>query len=68
MRGWRWTWQDVLYDVAPPVVLLALGLVDAFTGAFTTPVGTAPTVTAVIPGAIACLALLIRRYRPPVPP
>jgi signal transduction histidine kinase len=64
MRGRRWNWQDVLFDVAPPVVLLALGLVDAFTGALTTPIGTAPTVTAVIPGAIACLALLIRRYRP----
>ena len=54
----------MLFDVVPPVVLLALGLIDAFTGAFTAPVGTAPTVTAVIPGAIACLALLVRRYRP----
>lgn len=54
----------MLFDVAPPVVLLALGLADAFTGVLSSPLGTAPVITAVIPGAIACLALLIRRYRP----
>ncbi len=61
---WNEQWQDVLFDVAPPLILLALGLVDAFTGVLAMPIGSAPTITAVIPGAIACLALLIRRYRP----
>lgn len=54
----------MLFDVAPPLALLALGLVDAFTGVLAGPIGTAPTVSSVIPGTIACLALVIRRYRP----
>ncbi|MCX7522299.1 histidine kinase [Microbacterium sp. STN6] len=64
MRGWRWGWRNLLYDVAPPVVLLALGLIDVFTESLAIVVGSAPAVTAILPGAIACLALLIRRYRP----
>ncbi|WP_051191856.1 sensor histidine kinase [Microbacterium luticocti] len=64
-RGW-WArhGRDVVYDVAPPAVLLALGLLDVFTGAFAIPVGDAPTVTALIPGALCCAALLLRRRWP----
>ncbi len=54
----------LLYDLAPPVVLLALGLLDVFTGAFAIPVGEAPPVTALVPGALACAALLLRRRYP----
>lgn len=64
MRGWRWGWRNLLFDVAPPVILLALGLIDVFTGSLAIIVGSAPAVTAIVPGAIACLALLLRRYRP----
>lgn len=64
MRGWRRRWRNLLYDVAPPVVLLALGLIDVFTESLAIIVGSAPAVTAIVPGAIACLALLLRRYRP----
>lgn len=64
MRGWRWRWRNLLYDVAPPVVLLALGLIDVFTESLSIIVGSAPAATAIVPGAIACLALLLRRYRP----
>jgi signal transduction histidine kinase len=64
MRGWRGRWRNLLYDVAPPVVLLALGLIDVFTESLAVIVGSAPAVTAIVPGAMACLALLLRRYRP----
>jgi signal transduction histidine kinase len=63
-RWWAGHWRILLFDVTAPVVLLALGLIDAVTGAFTESVGAAPAVTSVIPGAIACLALLARRYHP----
>lgn len=63
-RWWPEHWRTVLYDVAPAVILLALGLIDVFTGSLAVAIGTAPTLTAVVPGAIACLALLIRRRWP----
>lgn len=63
-RWWRKHWRDVIFDGAPPLVLLILGVVDSVTGAFTEPIGQAPAVTALVPGALACLALLLRRYRP----
>jgi signal transduction histidine kinase len=64
-RGW-WArhWQDIVYDVAPPAILLTLGLLDVYTGMFAAPVGDAPTVTALVPGALACAALLFRRRYP----
>lgn len=65
LRAWvtdhRW---DVIYDVAPVLVLLMLGLVDAVTGMITEPVGDGPSASALIPGTVACLALLLRRHRP----
>lgn len=65
LRGWwREHWRDVIFDGVPPLVLLALGLVDSLTGIFTEPIGSAPVVTSLVPGAVACLALLFRRYRP----
>lgn len=68
-RWWsgRWSasrWRDVVFDGAAPLILLVLGLVDSLTGFFTTPVGEGPTTTSLIPGAVACLVLLMRRYRP----
>jgi signal transduction histidine kinase len=57
-------WRDVIFDGAPPLVLLTLGILDSVSGIFTEPVGDAPVTTSLIPGAIACLALLLRRYRP----
>nr|WP_274635609.1 histidine kinase [Microbacterium bovistercoris] len=64
-RGW-WArhWRDVVYDVSPPAILLALGLIDVFTGSLTTPIGAAPALTSLVPGTIACLALLFRRRYP----
>ncbi|MEO6827053.1 MAG: histidine kinase [Microbacteriaceae bacterium] len=69
MRGqrgqwWSGHWPTVLYDVAPPAFLLTLGLVDVYTGALTTPIGTAPPTTSIIPGTLACAALVIRRRLP----
>lgn len=63
-RWWREHWRDVIFDGAPPLVLLALGVFDSLTGVFTEPIGQAPAITSLIPGALACLALLLRRYRP----
>lgn len=63
-RWWRARWRVVIFDGAPPLVLLFLGILDSITGIFTEPIGQAPPVTALIPGALACLALLLRRYRP----
>lgn len=63
-RWWREHWQDVIFDGVPPLVLLSLGVIDAVTGSLAVPIGDAPVTTALIPGAIACLALLFRRYRP----
>ena len=63
-RWWNEHWRNVIFDGAPPLVLLALGVIDSLTGVFTEPIGKAPIVTSLIPGAIACLALLLRRYRP----
>lgn len=63
-RWWREHWRDVVFDGVPPLVLFTLGLIDSLTGVFTEPVGDAPVVTSLIPGAIACLALVFRRYRP----
>ncbi|WEG10365.1 histidine kinase [Microbacterium horticulturae] len=64
-RGW-WAQHGlgVVYDVAPPVILLGLGLLDVFTGAFAIPVGEAPPITALVPGALSCAALLFRRRYP----
>lgn len=64
MRWWMGHWRDVIFDCAPPLVLLSLGVLDSVTGVFTEPVGEAPAASSLIPGAIACLALLLRRYRP----
>jgi signal transduction histidine kinase len=61
---WAGHWRDVIFDGAPPLVLLVLGLLDSVTGIFTEPIGDAPAVTSLIPGAVACLALVLRRYRP----
>ena len=65
-RGGWWTHHrlGVVYDVAPPVILLTLGLLDVFTGAFAIPVGEAHPVTALVPGALSCAALLFRRRYP----
>ncbi|UJP09215.1 histidine kinase [Microbacterium sp. KUDC0406] len=63
-RWWREHWRHVVFDAAPPIVLAGLGMLDAYTGMFTEPIGTAPAITALIPGTIACLALLLRRYHP----
>jgi signal transduction histidine kinase len=65
LRSWWFgRWPDVVFDFAPPLVLLSLGVLDSITGIFTVPIGEAPAVTALIPGAVACLALLLRRYWP----
>ncbi len=66
MRSWRGHWQDVLFDVLPAGVLLVIGQVDAISGALSTPFGTAPSITAAIPAAIACVALVLRRHHPMV--
>lgn len=65
-RGGWWAQHGlgVLYDLAPPAILLGLGLLDVFTGAFAIPVGEAPPVTALVPGALSCVALLFRRRYP----
>ncbi|MEO7147890.1 MAG: histidine kinase [Terrimesophilobacter sp.] len=63
-RWWSEHWRNVIFDGAPPLVLLALGVIDSLTGVFTEPIGEAPVFTSLIPGAVACLALLLRRYRP----
>jgi signal transduction histidine kinase len=64
-RGWwHQHWRDVVYDGVPPLLLLSLGLLDSFTGVFTEPIGEAPVLTSLIPGALACLALVLRRRRP----
>lgn len=63
-RWWGSHWRDVIFDGTPPVILLVLGVVDSLTGVFTEPVGDAPVVTSLVPGVIACLALVFRRYRP----
>jgi signal transduction histidine kinase len=63
-RWWSDHWRDVIFDGAPPLVLLVLGLLDSVTGIFTEPIGDAPAVTSLIPGAVACLVLVLRRYRP----
>jgi signal transduction histidine kinase len=63
-RWWREHWLDVIFDGAPPLLLLSLGLIDALTGSLAVPIGDAPVASALLPGAIACLALLLRRYRP----
>jgi signal transduction histidine kinase len=63
-RWWREHWLDVIFDAAPPLLLLSLGVIDALTGSLAVPIGDAPVVSALVPGAIACLALLLRRYRP----
>ncbi|MEO6942076.1 MAG: hypothetical protein ABI238_03550, partial [Terrimesophilobacter sp.] len=56
---WRKHWRDVIFDGAPPLLLLALGILDSLTGVFTEPIGEAPVITSLIPGTIACLALLL---------
>lgn len=63
-RWWREHWLDVIFDGAPPLVLFSLGVINTLTGSLSTPVGDAPVASAVIPGGIACLALVLRRYRP----
>jgi signal transduction histidine kinase len=63
-RWWVRHWRNVIFDGAPPLVLLVLGVADSATGIFTEPIGEAPAITSLIPGAIACLALVLRRYRP----
>lgn len=63
-RWWARHWETVVYDLTPPVVLLALGLLDVYTGIFSVAVGYAPPVTAVVPGALACVALVFRRRYP----
>ncbi len=69
MPGWPQRWWtgrrlELLYVGAPPLVLLAIGLTDTWTGVFSDPIGTAPATSAVLPGTVACLALLLRRSRP----
>lgn len=61
---WRNNWRNVIFDGTPPIVLFVLGVVDSVTGIFSKPIGYAPVVTSLIPGTIACLALVFRRYRP----
>lgn len=63
-RPRRLHWRDVIFDGVAPLALLVLGVVDAVTGFFSEPVGNGPVLTSLIPGAIACLLLVLRRYRP----
>lgn len=63
MRRTMWSWRDVLFDVAPVIVLLTAGLLDVALG-LSPPYGQAPRWTAIAPVVVACLALLLRRRRP----
>lgn len=66
--GWRWrhtfSWQNALFDLLPAFALLIVGLADALFGTLSVPIGTAPSTTAVLPTALACVALVFRRRRP----
>ena len=63
-RWWKTHWQDALFGVLPALLLLVIGQVDALWVNLATPVGSAPSTTAAVPAAIACVALVLRRRRP----
>lgn len=63
MRRIRWSWRDLLFDVAPVAILLVVGLLDVAVG-LSTHIGDAPAWSAIPATVIACLSLLIRRRLP----